>query len=127
MSSTCGGLAFSCVVLIPVRPPLPPPPPLVTPPSCTVHGPIDLGDTFGGLSWSPCETFFVYVAEVKDKKGLSFYSSEDGLKGTCFTHKEDYGEQMGGAAAPQVHRRIKSLAFIPQLDNTLAALQILSR
>ena len=57
---------------------------------------------FGGLSWSPCETFFVYVAEIKEKKGISFYSAEDGPKGSAFAHKDDYGEQMSGATAPQV-------------------------
>ncbi len=44
----------------------------------------------------------MYVAEIKDKKGLSFYSSEDGAKGTAFAHRDDYGEQMSGATAPQV-------------------------
>ncbi len=78
-----------------------------------MHGPIDLGDTFGGLCWSPCETFVVYVAEVKDKKGLSFYSSEDGVKGSAFTHKEDYGEQMGGAAAPQVTQQLTPVSSEP--------------
>ena len=70
----------------------------------TVHGPVDLGDTLGGLSWSADDTFFVYVAEMKEKKGLSYYASEDGPKGTLHAHREDYGEQMSGATAPQLFK-----------------------
>ena len=45
---------------------------------------------------------------MKEKKGASYYSTDDGPKGTLHAHKEDYGEQMSGAVAPQVSRLLRA-------------------
>ncbi|OQS07589.1 acylamino-acid-releasing enzyme [Thraustotheca clavata] len=102
-----------------------------------LHGNLYTGPTDGSFVWSQDEKFIYYLAERKEKDGKPFWDNankkptdgDDGLRGTQYDRKPDWGEQNVGKRTSRIFRLditsgvIDQVAGIPD-DLTIAELEI---